>query len=379
MEKFEPLVRERCVICGWPHLFNTALVPSVPIYMGVTDVPETGIKADLEFVICDRCKSVQLEKLAPPEVLYPANHNLDVVGGIWQAHHQEFSQFILKHTERLNSVLEIGSPTDRLARSCPHKSWTIVEKNPTQSEILPTVNFIEAWFTSDLKLEPADTVVLSHVFEHFFNPVRELKALKNLLKPTGHIFISIPDAAEIAKARLLPPAGIHFEHTFYLDLEVLRFIAARCGLQVMNVEKFRSHSLFIDLQVTRNTIRPFLPPAFIQANANAEQALLETLTLYDEVIIRANHIIEDHKIFVFGAHFFTQMLIAMGLIEEGIEAILDNSPSKNGKYLNGSFLEVELPEVISGLNNPQVLCYAGVYTEEIKNQLREINPEVVFI
>ena len=91
--------------------------------------------------------------------------------------------------------------------------------------------------------------------------------------------------------------------------------------------------------------------------------------------------IHDHKgkVYLFGAHVFSQYLIGFGLDERGIECIIDNDSKKQGKRLSGTSLIVRSPKVLEGLNNVAVILRAGVYNNEIKEDImNNINPNVVF-
>ena len=88
----------------------------------------------------------------------------------------------------------------------------------------------------------------------------------------------------------------------------------------------------------------------------------------------------DSQIYLFGAHIFSQYLFAFGLNSNNITSILDNSPLKIGKRLYGSNLCVESPKVLKNIKNPLVILKAGLYNEEIKNDIiNNINPNVIFI
>ena len=87
---------------------------------------------------------------------------------------------------------------------------------------------------------------------------------------------------------------------------------------------------------------------------------------------------KNHKLYLFGAHIFSQYLINFGLNVERIENILDNDPEKQGKYLYGTDLAVISPKILRDEKNPTVILRAGVYNEEIKEAIDKINPKTNF-
>ena len=81
-------------------------------------------------------------------------------------------------------------------------------------------------------------------------------------------------------------------------------------------------------------------------------------------------------IYLYGGHVFSQMLLVLGIDQNFITGILDNSAAKVGKRLYGTELFVESPQVIACLENPCVILVASHYQNEIKAQLININPNV---
>jgi hypothetical protein len=106
------------------------------------------------------------------------------------------------------------------------------------------------------------------------------------------------------------------------------------------------------------------------------------INYYKELISQINQKIEEtnSKIFLFGGHIFSQYLIAFGLNTFKIVNILDNSPLKQEKRLYGTDLIVKSPKVLSNYNNPIVILKAGLYNNEIMEDiLTNINPNTKFI
>ena len=89
---------------------------------------------------------------------------------------------------------------------------------------------------------------------------------------------------------------------------------------------------------------------------------------------------EKKPIYIFGAHVFSQYLIGFGLITDRIICLLDNDINKHGKRLYGTNLMVQSPNILAEDNCPVVILKAGVYNDEIRDDiLSNINPEVLFI
>lgn len=67
----------------------------------------------------------------------------------------------------------------------------------------------------------------------------------------------------------------------------------------------------------------------------------------------------------------------MGL-NSNVISILDNDVKKQDKRLYGTDLIVKNPDILYNIDTPKIIIRAGVYTEEIKNQILSINPTAKF-
>ena len=120
-----------------------------------------------------------------------------------------------------------------------------------------------------------------------------------------------------------------------------------------------------------------------------ENLYLKNKNLFIEFINFHKNLIDDlnksinkskNEIYLFGAHIFSQFLINFGLEQDKIVSILDNDINKQSKRLYGTNLEVNSPKILKNKINPTIILRAGVYNEEIKNDIRNnINNTAVFV
>ena len=90
-------------------------------------------------------------------------------------------------------------------------------------------------------------------------------------------------------------------------------------------------------------------------------------------------LLKTHKIFIFGAHIFSQMMIFNGLNKKNITGVLDNDKQKIDKFLYGTNLKINNPSILKKIVQPCVVLRAGSYNKEIKKQLSEINKSVIIV
>lgn len=103
------------------------------------------------------------------------------------------------------------------------------------------------------------------------------------------------------------------------------------------------------------------------------------IDFYRKEVVTLNEKMESFngKVYLFGGHIFSQFLIYIGLREDKIEAIIDNSNEKKGKRLYGTGLYVFNPSVIENESQVLVIVKAGQYQNEIEEQLLQLNNSVI--
>ena len=153
------------------------------------------------------------------------------------------------------------------------------------------------------------------------------------------------------------------KHTFFCDKNRAFLLFDKSGFQVEQVLNFKNHSVFFEIKKSKSN--------------NLTQDLTNTLGHYKNIVKKLNKL--SQKFYLYGAHFPAQLLISLKLDPKMVVSILDNAKDKHGKKLYGTDLMIEPLSVIEGDENPIVLCEMGPYSEEIKQQLNNINSGVSFL
>lgn len=314
-----------------------------------------------------------LSVMNPPPLneVYLDQHSEPTASRLWVDHHETFADFLLAGLEGRH-VLEIGGGSGLLASIALEKSeeslsWQIVEpflpaKKP------PGIEWIEGWFPEDIPAKQGGVLVATHVLEHSTNPQAFINSCAKYLDEGDVMFLSWPDMTEMAKRGDLNM--LNFEHLTFLPLETVRVMLAIAGFEVENLVKFRGHSIFIRCRVAPQCSNPRG-----KGRQNAEE--LATLAtrysdLLDQRVAAMNDLIEhwDGEVSLFGAHIFSQYLIARGLKIGKVTRLLDNAKHKEGLRLYGTTLQVANPEAIRGSASQLILVATALYENEILEQLR---------
>jgi SAM-dependent methyltransferase len=92
----------------------------------------------------------------------------------------------------------------------------------------------QGWI-EDISERGFDLIMLSHVVEHFPDPVGTVKGLIPLLAPGGSFFIEVPNADHFILNSL------QTAHTYYFSPRTLRRYMGEAGLATDRIAEFASH------------------------------------------------------------------------------------------------------------------------------------------
>lgn len=380
---------KNCTVCGYDGITEIHRIKNFPVYMGATTCPpEEYVFQDLVYGQCQRCANLQIMELVPLEVLYQDNHNTEVIGSTWTLHNIQFAKFISWSEPKI--VCEIGSPSATIFKELQNETWLSkwysIEPNPANldgvdKKFILKQAFVDDEFTfEEYDMEKPNSVVMSHVFEHLYNPREILNVLHENLDNGAKIHISIPNMEYISEHELMPPSGLHFEHTFFVEAMNAVYLFQTNGFEVNKVLNFTDHSIFIEATRTDRDLIVSIPE-LKKVNLKNIKRFKNVIKVYDEIISTIKEIINlyRHEVYLYGSHFPAQYLIFNGIGTENIKGCLDQSKTKIGKTLYGTDLKVFSPEILRGKDNVIVVCHMGPYTDEIKKTILEINDKVRFI
>lgn len=369
--------RDKCVICGNKKLNEIFNLHNMPVFMGVNKTNNTYYH-NMTFESCDVCDNVQIKEVIDPEILYMDNHNIEIIGKTWSEHYEKFVLFLEKYIIDKN-VLEIGDPSCKISSFLSDKSkiWNIVEINPNPKVKKPkNVIFINKYFDEFFSTEiKPDVIIHSHFLEHSQNPIVHLNFTNKLLSEEGRLIFSVPNFGEILNVNSSPNNILHFEHTYFFDKDFMCEILNFCGFEVVSIEEYKNHSLFFNCKKSKKI------HSIPKHSNNVSEKFKEKYNFYLKKIEYINNKIIDYdSVYLYGCHISSQFLINIGLNVEKVSSILDNSTTKQTFKIYGSDLVTKSPNVISNDLKPVVIVsHMGIYTDEISEQLKKINKEVILL
>ena len=338
----EMIERKNCAITGADDLEPLYTFKHFPVFMGVTDqATESDEYTDMEWGISKSSGCIQLLKLVSQDVVYQTSHGSGSTGNTWIRHHQSFADFIYQF--KPSSIIEIGGGHGILAKNYKDKiDWTIIEPNPTPVKNTPA-KYIKAFFDESFAKtynNSFDGVVNSHVFEHMYDSAGFMKLLGAFVPENNFLFFSVPNLYKWLKNKFTN--SIMFEHSIFLAESYIDYLLTKYGFRLLKKDKFEDHSLFYAAFRDSSVKKIELSETLHKEN---KALFMEYVEYYKKLIAQLNNKLDmlDQKAYIFGAHVFTQFLLALGLNSDKLECILDNDAHKQGKRLYGTSLKVLSP------------------------------------
>ena len=365
--------RTQCVITGNGKIAKLHSFKDFPISMStVTDLDiSKDVFSDMEWGVSED-NHVQLMSLLDPDLIYKNYHSPGTVGKIWKEHHQLFAEFIQQ--DKFDQVLEIGGASGTLVNNFldlnQDFNWMIVEPGTPTPFKDNRIAFTNGYFENHNFDRKFDVIVHSHVFEHVYDPITFLNKANDLLDYGGVHYISIPNMKYWLDNNFMNT--LSFEHTFYLDADVARYLLSKTGFEVVE-ECINDHSVFIKSVKSKNVKEvnidfSYIPKLF-------ENYVENLKTDVNDI----NQKVQGKPFYLFGGHIFSQYLLTQGLTDCEIICILDNDLKKQNKRLYGTSCIVKSPECLKNIINPIVVLRGGSYHDEIKESILKINPTIIFV
>lgn len=366
--------RKKSVITG-NNLEIIHMFHNFPVFFGCTDLSkENDLVADMIWGIDPKCGAIQLTKLVPLEILYQEQH-VDGTGPTWNKYYEDFATFI--EYQKPKNVLEIGGGSGQLAKNItknnPKIKWTVIEPNPIIKET-NQIKVISGFFGSSLRVEnKIDTIVLSQVLEHIYNPREFILDMENFLSINGKVIVAYPQLTSWLSKKYTN--ALNFEHTILID-DFIEYLFIEQGFAIKEKNKYKDHSIFIVAEKKQKKINTSIPNKYYEYKS----LFLNFISYHEKLVEELNLKIKNTSkpVFLFGAHIFATYLFSFGL-DKSLAGILDNSKLKQNRRFYGTDFIVSSPLILKELGEVNVILKAGLYNDEIKKDILEnINPNVNF-
>jgi hypothetical protein len=357
------ITRTSCVLCADSHLFSFSKFEH-PVYECVP----VGIQNEsweIEFGYCENCYSVQLMRLADPEVIYDKNYFQPLnYTHLWIQHNISFTKFIIDNlnTDLDNSITEIGSSSFCLGKHLIHyyKDYTVFDYSLGQAIRRDGVKYIEGnCETYDFK--PDTNIIMSHVFEHLYEPKKFINnCSRNGVK---NIFISVPSMNDNNQLHI----GV--QHTFAYSENDIEYIFGLHNYKlsdkiVYNTKDSSFPCLFFHFTLTQE-------PVMVEREIDVFRHTFSTNLLSQKITVPENTFISTCGMW---------SIITYALIEnkENIIGVIDYNKDKHNKWFSTTNIMVYPYEHLSSYQSSHILVIHPK-KKNIVNMIKSVNDKINII
>ena len=375
--------RKTCIFCN-TCLYDTYFDSDYKCHVAHYAVDEEfveNIAHEIPFniCVCSNCNTVQTRYLGDLNEIYRTNH-ADSTGVIMTNLHKTTCELIFKYSSQITNIIEIGSSYGVLADNIIQKfnennvklEYNVIEpdfRGDRQNKIVFD-DFYEN--VNDTEIN-ANMLIISHVFEHFYNPKQILEKIAEN-KNIQYFLLVFPDLEYYINNNVLHV--LNTEHTYYIDNDFLINTITRRGFSLIERENYKNHSVILLFE--RDTMSVNLPVVPMSNNISSLNTYYAHICKRVEII---NKIIEQHpqkNIYLWPASIHSFYLSTFGL-NMSFAGFLDNSKNKIGKRAYGLNKHIyDFKEMIE-LNNENtvVIINGGLFNSEIQGLL-EKSPNITF-
>jgi len=373
-------IRKNCIFCE-TKLDNTYFKDDYANYTAHYQVDKTTkidemTKIPFNIFICSKCKTVQNKYLGDLSEIYKINH-ADSTGTTMINLHKKNKDLILKYKEKITNVIEIGSSkgvlADLILENLDFK-YFIIEPSffgERKNKIIID-DYYENVDDSNIN---ANTIIISHVFEHFYEPNKILEKIY-LNKNITNFFLVFPDLEHYINNNVLHV--LNTEHIYYIDNDFLIKVLESYGFNLVEKEYYNGHSVLFyfnrDEFIEKKQIN------CVNTNYSLDLYYNNIFTNVDKCNSLLN-INTNCKKYIWPSSIHSLYLFIFGLDEKLLDGMLDNSLNKIGQKMYGTNLEIISFDKIIEENdeNTFLILNGGVFNIEVENKVKNSNIKYLLI
>ena len=365
------IIRTNCIFCD-TKLNDTFFKNDYNNYCGHYAVPletelDNMINIPFNIYTCSNCKTVQTKYLGDLNEIYKYNHATNT-GNIMNNLHSKNLELILKYKDNIKNIIEIGCSKGTLADLILNNitlDYYIIEPHfiGNKNNKIIINDFYEN--VDDNKIN-ADTIIISHVFEHFYNPKEILLKISNNIN-IKNFFLVFPDLEYYINNNILHV--LNTEHTFYVDNNFLINYIENYGFKLIEKQNYINHSVLFYFIKNNNQI---INNQIINTNYSLDlyyNNIFSNVNKFNQIINDNNN---NKQIFIWPASIHSLYLIIFGLNDKLLTGMLDNCSNKINNKLYGTNLKIyNFEEKIK--EDIILLINGGVFNKEIEEKLIKNN------
>jgi hypothetical protein len=349
------MIRQKCVICesNLEEIYTNKNYPITNSSPELDHTFEDDICADQIICKCIDCECIQLKNLIDPEILYNASHNLTYNTETWKEHHNLFFSFVTE--DNIESIFEVGGSSGVLYEKLKDKKIEYKCLDLCEETTIPTSQYIIG-NCENFNYESVDNIVMSHVFEHLYNPLDFIKCLVKY--SVKNIYLSIPNLEYLLINKR--PYVITNEHTYYIDKNYMTHLFSKYGYSVSKFQEFKNHSLFLKFTLTNSNVIP------LTKNISLSNTYLDIINYKKSINIDI-----PANSYIIPGGYLGQFLYTLAK-PDNFYGFIDNDITKQGKRIYGTPFYTYSFDVLKKHINEKlnIIIVSSPYTKELIEQIK---------
>ena len=357
------IARSSCILCDNSQLTSIAKIDIPQSYC--TAIGTKNVAHNIEYGYCKECYSVQLMQLLPLEILYGESHFQPLnKTQIWIHHNISLAKFIIENVDTSTTppMVEIGSSSFCLGRHLyEFYDYTIFDYSLETSVRREGVKYIEG-NCETFDFESNTSVIMSHVFEHLYNPKKFIQNCAQ--RKVKNIIISVPNMMDSEQFH------INVEHTFLYSDNDIEHIFGLFNYKLKDRLQFNTQDSsfpcqFFSFELTSE-------PILIERIIDATRHLFSVSLLKKRITIPA-------KTYIATCHAFSVLLYALIENKENVAGVIDLDTHKQNMWFSVTNLIVQPYEILRTLGADAYLIVLHPKKTNILHTAKQYNSGLSFI
>ena len=381
--------RSQCRICQARALDLVLDLGSQPLansFIAPASVNAPEPRYPLELCRCTKCGHVQLSLTVPPEVMF---REYLYVSGPSDTIPVHFAAYANDVAERFvpdgGLIVEIGSNDGTLLRAFDRSRVRVLGVEPARNIAkmanaagIPTIDeFFGEPIAERIVSEHgrAAAIIGNNVVAHIDDLHGLFRSVKAVLAPGGVFVAEFPYLVDLLERRAYDT--IYHEHLSYFSVASVVDLAARFGLQVVDVLRVSVHGGSIRVFMQADGTPSRAVEALLALERSMRLAEGDPLRAFVADVHRQREdlrsllavIRKTRQVTGYGAPAKGNTLLNFcGIDASMLEFIVDRSPLKHGLLTPGTHVPVEPPERLLGSGIKDTLLLAWNFADEILRQ-----------
>lgn len=388
-----------CRHCNQPleHVFlDLGFAPPSNAYLSKAELIKPERYYPLKLFVCEYCWLVQTEDYAQADELFSNDYAyFSSVSNSWLEHAARYAEMITKRLglDSNSHVIEVASNDGYLLQNFVNANIPCLGIEPTASTAAAAeklgIPVYREFFGQSLAQrlvaegKKADLILGNNVFAHVPDINDFTAGLKTALKPGGTITLEFPHLMRLLDQTQFDT--VYHEHFSYLSLYSVSQIFAHAGLRVCDVEELPTHGGSLRVYGCHAEDGRVTAEAVPALQAEEVRRGMRSLQTYQAFQLRADRVKDDLLLFLIEQKQAGKRVAAYGAAAKGctllnyagvktdlLPYVCDAAPSKQGKYLPGTHIPVEHPDVLRERKPDIVLILPWNIQTEVMQQMAHV-------